>query len=140
MEYFTKIEDPKKLRISLMTAARDSIIVLSMLDSFTEIREQKTELMADLKDDFKEMSILCKQLSEMVSDEKTRKDILENAKNLRIKEEPPKSYSKPGQKEVFKHTPFYPQTKTPEVKSKTEVDRLEYTLSQIEQKLADLNK
>lgn len=147
MEYFTKIQEPKKLRISMMTAARDSVIIISMLESFTEIRKQKSELVISLKDDFKEMNNLCKQLSEFIADEKTRREALETVR-IQAKEETLKPQSKTiKNSKIGVQKTELPKIQTEEEvmprftpKQKTEADRLEYTLAQIEQKLADLQK
>jgi hypothetical protein len=153
MEYFKKIEEPKKLRISLMIAARDSILVTSMLENFSNIKKEKSELILSLKDDFKEINGLCKQLSNLIADDKTRKEIIESLKVVKAKEDPkivdklPPSFK--VKTEIKQPSVFsvpkdkYPDVKLPakeEPKGKTEVDRLEYTLSQIEKKLADLTR
>ena len=41
MEYFAKIEEPKKLRVGLMLAAKESIMACSMLENIEEIRQKK---------------------------------------------------------------------------------------------------
>ncbi|MGV8163131.1 MAG: hypothetical protein ACP5N2_07405 [Candidatus Nanoarchaeia archaeon] len=157
MEYFTKIKEPKKLRVSMMTAARDSVIIISMLESFSETRKEKALIVSSLREDFKEMNSLCRQLSELIADEKTRREVLDAVKiNIKAHKEeiqkkevqkiPPKVEIKvpkpaPVKKELPKiqtEEEVMPQRILP--KEKTEVDRLEYTLSQIEQKLSDLQR
>jgi hypothetical protein len=53
MEYFAKIDEPKKLRISLMLAAKESILACSILENIDQIRQTKLNLAAELREDFK---------------------------------------------------------------------------------------
>ncbi|MGV8168428.1 MAG: hypothetical protein ACP5N3_00055 [Candidatus Nanoarchaeia archaeon] len=142
MDYFIKIAEPKKLRIGLMSTARDSVIMISALESFVEIRKQKTDVILDLNNDFKELQVLCRQLSELVADEKTRKEALESYRPAVKADTSVKTNAKPlkkGAKDVFVST-VPEKTSAPDINRKTEADRLEYTLAQIEQKLASLQK
>jgi hypothetical protein len=157
MEYFAKIDEPKKLRIGLMTAAKESIIACSILENIEDIRQKKLNLTAELREDFRDASISCKELSELISDEKTRKAILDSFNEFHKKElaaqniqaamtkangnSTPKAAPVPKAKQhEVKYTKEEDEPLPMDVKKKTDVDRLEYTLSQIEQKLADLNK
>ncbi|MFA6073593.1 MAG: hypothetical protein WC758_05755 [Candidatus Woesearchaeota archaeon] len=145
MEYFTKINEPRKLRISLMTAAKESVVLLSMLEDLYELRRTKIEVVKSIKDDFKELNILCSQLANLVADEKTRKEVLEAIKLSASSKDVPSKKSEvlklpTEKKDSIKNVKnTSDEVKVSEIKKKTEVDRLEYTLSQIEQKLADLN-
>lgn len=155
MEYFAKIDEPKKLRISLMIAAKESIIAYSNLERLEDIRQRKLNLLAGMREDFKDASAACKALSELVSDEKTRRSILEAYKELREKEtkEIAKTQKFIAQKGSPRSLPAAAKIKAQEakvkaeeeplpmpVKKKTDMDRLDYTLSMIEQKLADLTR
>jgi hypothetical protein len=165
MEYFAKITEPKKLRINFMLAAKGSIICLSIMKNIEEIRRKKLDMIAELKEDFKDTSVYCKALSDLISDEKTRNAILESFNEFRKKElakqDAPPAFPKakpliPVKPQPVKAIPAKAQpvkSKPVEilevpaeeplispVKKQTDVDRLEYTLSQIEQKLADLSK
>jgi hypothetical protein len=147
MEYFAKIDEQKKLRINLMLAAKESILAFSTLEQLEDIRQRKINLIAELKEDFKDASASCKALSELISDEKTRKAILDSYKTLKLKEShlkvPPVVAPKSKTKEIKEAKAKETDAEEPlpiAVKKKTDVDRLEYTLSMIEQKLADLSK
>ncbi len=150
MEYFAKIDEPKKLRISLMLAAKESILACSILENIDQIRQTKLNLAAELREDFKEASASCKALSDLISDEKTRKAILDSFNEMRKKalEQQKQAMTPPKLDAVPKQQlPKAQKSKTEQdeplpidVKKKTDIDRLEYTLSQIEQKLAELNK
>jgi hypothetical protein len=159
MEYFTKIKEPRRLRVALMTAAKDTVVTVAMLEHFTELRAQKTSLIASLRDDFKEMSQLCKTLAELIADEKTRREILAAVDAPKTRAEAPAfaplaqetvtapvvEKDKKGKKGKGKGKKAEPESEPEPMpaelpKRSTEVDRLEYTLNQIEQKLSDLQK
>jgi hypothetical protein len=148
MEFYAKIDEPRKLRINFMLAARESIIAFSRLEQLEEIRRRKVNLIGAMKEDFRDAAVACKALSELVSDEKTRKTILEAYKALKAqeaKELAPKPAVKAPLKPVkVKHAVLAEKAiEEPlqiEVKKKTDMDRLEYTLNMIEQKLSELQK
>jgi hypothetical protein len=181
MDYFIKIDDPKGLRVALMSAARDSIIMQTTLEELQLIRKNKLALLNYAKEDFRQITSLCKKLSETIADDKYRKEILDLIKAREdtahtyktetktqtkskidalpvLKEETMPRIKKPATAVIQKRSnkannntlpeireenlpaiamPIKPQM---QVQTKTEVDRLEYTLSQIEKKLADLQK
>jgi hypothetical protein len=145
MEYFAKIQEPKKLRLSMMQTAKESILMTSLLGDIEAIKVQKTDLMNEIKDDFKQIDEFCKFMSGIIADEKTRTEIIESAKTFQPKEHTKIKLEVPLPK-VHEHKSHHVEVEkdlpkiTVNQKSKTEVDRLEYTLSQIEKKIADLSK
>lgn len=135
MEYFAKISEPRKLRLSMMTCAKESIIMISLLEEIEAIRQKKTELFDETREDLRACSELMTRMNEFIGDEKTRMEVL-NSYTASEKSEP--------------HKTAKPQAKVSEsknsaasydgIKEKTEVDRLEYTLRQIEERIAKLSK
>lgn len=145
MEYFAKIDEPKKLRLSLMKAARESIVMISTLEEVEMIRQRKTELMEEVKEDFKNIEEFCKEMSNRLGDEATRKEMIESFKQMMKEEEKAdakamKLTPKASPKEKEKEKPQEKPAPKLDMKVKTDVDRLEYTLKQIEQKISDLSK
>jgi hypothetical protein len=147
MEFYAKIDEPRKLRINFMLAAKESIIAFSRLEQLEEIRRRKVNLIGAMKEDFRDAAVACKALSELVSDEKTRKTILEAYKALKAQEAkeiaPKPAVKAPLKPPKPKHAVAAEKAEEPlqiEVKKKTDMDRLEYTLGMIEQKLSELQK
>jgi hypothetical protein len=167
MEYFVRIEEPKKLRVALMSAARDVVLMQTALGELQALRKEKSSVVSAAKDDFRQITSMCRKLSETIADEKARREILnslrprepEHAAVFR-REAPPlkERQMRPAQKAAQKRSnDMLPEItendlpmvsrgiKMPDLKmsgseAKTEVDRLGYTLAQIEKKLAELNK
>ncbi len=156
MSFYTKISDPKGLRISILEAAKETLTCMAQHKTVISIREEKQQLIHELKEDLIEISKLCTTLEEYLPHKELKKEAEKEEKERKKqesadltllqekriqqklremqKEEPqrPKAAKPIQQKPAPKPTP----TKMP---SLTDVDRLEYTLKKIEQKLADLN-
>jgi siroheme synthase (precorrin-2 oxidase/ferrochelatase) len=139
MEYFAKIEEPRKLRISLMTAAKESILAISSLEKIEDIRKRKSDMMAELKNDFSDTSLYCKALADLIADEKTRREILDSIKSIMAEADAEEKKALKAKALAAKQTAEV-EKPVPAAEKKTEVDRLEYTLARIEQKLAELSK
>ena len=141
MEYFAKIQEPKKLRLSLMKAARESIILVSLLEEIERLRETRAELMDAVKEDFKSMEESCNALLNLLGDEKSRQELINSFRETQKEEE--REDAKAVRLSPRTHSDIKARSKqTPvlDIKAKTEVDRLEYTLKQIEDKIASLSR
>src|SRR5690606_17686250 len=111
-------QESEKFRKSLLEAARDVVILLKNNSKFLEIKERKKELLLDIQKDMSELKILTEKLNDLILDNELKKEIALN-------------------------TDIEPETKPIKLKSKdslevTEIDRLEYTLNKIEERLNSL--
>ena len=129
MEYFARIQEPKKLRLSMMKTARESIVMMALIEEVEIIREQKLELIDSLKEDFDCITKFYGDMANLMGDEKTRSEIIKTAAKEDVPSKPRTKAKVSEQKEAHSLE-----------KSKTDVDRLEYTLKQIEDRIAQLSE
>ena len=84
MDYFIRIEDPKSLRVALMSTARDALLMQMTLEELQAIRKEKLAMLNCAKEDFRQITNMCKKLSETIADDKVKREILNS---LKLKEE-----------------------------------------------------
>ena len=113
MTYFSRIDNPKALRRSMLEAAREALVLEAKQKAFSILREKRKLLTQELESHIKSLEESMKILDGFLPEKDIKKELDENV---------PKQ-----QKGASKQT-------------LTEVDRLEYTLQKIESKLAELGK
>lgn len=132
MEYFSRISDTKNLRIRMMTVARDSILLLTKLEDFHQLRANKLNLINSLKEEIQALEDLSKRLELLMADPELREEI-EEEYSFELKE-------KQHQEERKKIGATLEKTnQAPKPQKTTDVDRLQYTLDKLERKLQELN-
>ena len=136
MSLFSKIDEPLKFRRTLLSTAKNTVIIQKKQLTLNEFKEQKKVLINKLHDD---MSFLNERVSFLESLLVTE-DIKEQLKSTPVKEKTPEPV-KEAPKEEF--IPIEEKTPVKEAKKEVEspvsdLDRLEYTLNKIEERLKKL--
>ena len=136
MSLFSKIDEPLKFRRTLLTTAKNAVIIQKKQLTLNDFKEQKKVLIKKLHED---MHFLNERVSFLetllVTDE-----IKEQLKNIPVKKvepEPLKELPKEEFIPVKKKEPEKEVKKEPDT-SFSDLDRLEYTLNKIEEKIGKL--
>ncbi len=128
MTFYKKIDKPKQFRKTLLESARDSVLMIKKEDALSEIRTMKKDLISDLKSDYQELLNKSKELDELLKKDETKKKLDEEARN---------NYQ--VQKvEVEEKEPPVEKTEEEKTSNTSEMDRLDYTLNKIEEKLKNV--
>jgi hypothetical protein len=117
MSYFFRINKPEEFRKSLLKEARDVILLLKSEEKIDDLLNKKKVLLKELKNMMVEINSLAHKLNEVILDTDLK---LEFASGIDFIEEP--------KEDLYENHDL-------DKKPVTEVDRLEYTLSKIEEKL-----
>jgi len=133
VSHYAKISDLKKTRIALLEAAKEPVVLLSQQKIFNDLKKQKYEKVSEIESEFNDLINIIKKLDRILPEKDLRIEAkklkkVELEKELKAKTEETKKNKKSTTKKTSK----------PASKPLTDVDRLEYTLSKIEQKLASL--
>lgn len=138
MSYYAKISDPKASRKALLEAAKEPIIILTQKKDIEDLRKKKHALVQNIQNDLDDLLNIIKKLDKILPEKELRKQIKHN-KLEESKKESTKKKTTSEQKKVTKtKTKQKKEVKAPVPKPMTEVDRLTYTLSKIEEKLSQL--
>ena len=121
MSYFFRIENPQEFRRKILQGSRDVILLLKSEIQIDDAINRKKVLTRELKDLMQEINVSCDSLAKVILDTDLK---LEFASEIEYVEEPKVELKEP--KEAFVQKPA------------TELDRLEYTLNKIEEKLQRL--
>ncbi|MFT4282888.1 MAG: hypothetical protein ACMXX6_00505 [Candidatus Woesearchaeota archaeon] len=122
MSYFFRIENPQDFRRNLLQGSRDVILLLKSESQIDDIINKKKVLTRELKDLMSEINFLCAKANDIILDTDLK---LEFAAGI--------NYTEPSKIELKE-----PQEAQISSKPVTELDRLEYTLGKIEEKLQRL--
>lgn len=118
---FVRVKNPVELRRSVLETTKDAIEILQRHEKFREIREEKKQRIAELRDDIKEICRLVNKLKSFMP--KTKIRIHENKPIEKIDKKIPRK---------IKKVEFVEKPKI------TELDKLEVELRDIESKLAHI--
>jgi len=147
--YFVSLKNPLELRRHLLESSRKSVYALQSYQKILLLRERKLKELASLKQSLKELMYLNKKLNEKLPEYDY--ELLHNPKRL-IKDNTPKIITKIEQKIVapnavpkagtktLQRLEQLPVKKTLPVREKTDLEKLEESLNNIEQKLQKLNQ
>ena len=81
--YFSRVSDPKVLRIALLETSRETLILLRQQKEYYAVRERKKQLVEDLRKDVREISEMLKRIDEFFPDKQTiKQEILDEQKHL----------------------------------------------------------
>jgi len=83
MTYFAKINDPKKVRIALLEASRETLILLRQQKLFLQNKDQKTKLIDSLKKDLKDITDMARRFEELLPNKEIRQEILDERARLK---------------------------------------------------------
>ncbi len=118
---FVTVARPKEIRVKGLNAAKETIKATRQHFRIEILRNKKTKLIKELKEETKELSLLFGKLYEFLPDH----ELLEIKKEKKSKKE--------------KTTKSKKRTKIDDsAKSENELEKLEKALSQVEQKLKNL--
>ncbi len=120
--YFVGLEEPSRLRKSLLESTRDVVDILKKFEGFKSIRNQKTNEIEKLKSDLREISKLIVKLKSELPKTKISAKVHGDTKLFKRKQ----VAEKEGGKEIVKKVEM------------TELDKLDAELSAIENKLKSL--
>ncbi len=145
LEYYCQIKEPSSFRYNVIGGVKECLIIQREQEKLDLIRQAKKDLFKEIKDEIKELKDLTSKLDAILLDDDLKKEVkkeleeeVEIEKNIFIKKKTPspsKSFStnkkhvRPRKRKSFEK-PAEPRTEK----------SFEYTLDQIEQKLAELKK
>jgi len=147
--YFVSLKNPLELQRHLLESSRKSVYALQSYQKILLLRERKLKELAVLKQSLKELMYLNKKLNEKLPTYDY--DLLHNPKRI-TKEDTPKIIKKLAPKIVTPEiTPKVaaktiqkpeqtPVKKLPPIREKTDLEKLEESLNNIEQKLQKINQ
>lgn len=124
--YFVTIQDPVSLHAFLLFASKSSIELSIKYQELTELKKEKIESLAKLKEDVAQMNSLLLSLEELLP----HKELLVNENPEPEKEKPVKKTAKTKKKSSQIHS-----TRT----SYTKLEKLQSTLAEIERRLEDIS-
>lgn len=123
--YFSRINNPNQLRKEVLLATKESIILLSRQKKSEDIKIKKGQLCEEINSTLNEIHKQIKNLDEILPNKELKKEPL-----ITKKQQVKKEIEKPKLKK------FLPQeSKEQQI---TDLDRLDYTLKKIEEKLSRL--
>jgi hypothetical protein len=128
--YFSKISNPKQLRVSLLQAAKEPLILLSMQKELAELRANKKRIVSELESELAGLLNSIKKLDNILPEKELKKELYES------KEEKVDAIQILTRKQTVKKSDVAVSSE----KQMSEMDRIEYTLRKIESKLAELDK
>jgi len=131
MTYFSRIENPKSLRKSILEAAKEVLVLEVKQKNFLELKDKRENLILQLDADLAELSTITKKLDDLLPEKQLKKELYK-------KTESKKKTSKKVRTKKQKAQPQKEGHGQPDHKI-TEMDRLEYTLKKIEDKIAQLS-
>jgi hypothetical protein len=154
MTYFAKIGAPKELRISILEAARETLVCMALHKKINHLSDEKKRLISEAKEELRQVSEICAQLEEYFPHKDLKKEAEKEEAERRKEEYAERSLldekkldekirrmRKDAEKEKeIRQKQKVQKPKEPDLPSLTDVDRLEYTLQKIEKKLAELNQ
>lgn len=114
MTFFVRVADPKQLRKTLLEAAKDTILYQYAYEEFLQLRQEKAEVLKQIKSDLSELLNLLGEIDEVLEGKDLDVDL----------------------PELFDESDEDSEQESTE--SLTDVDRLEYTLKRIESTLESL--
>jgi hypothetical protein len=123
--YFVAIKSPLEVRKQLLESSKNSIHCLQNYQRILLIRQKKQKEIADMKESVKELIYLNKKLNEKLP--KYKVELMQEPKEEKL------------EVKNLKAKKSVKQAKTP-AREKTELEKLEDSLSSIENKLQNLNK
>ncbi len=139
MNYFKKISKPKELRRNLLEGAKTSLLMVKNDRELAQLRDKKKLLLLELITDVQKIKELSSDLDEYLVNDELKKKIDDNTDIIK------REISTPDEKEeestiirrpAREHKSVEKTVSQPQ--EDTELDRLEYTLSNIEKKLEAL--
>jgi len=130
MTFYSRIENPKSLRKSILEAAKEILIMEVKQKKFLELKDKRENLILQLDKDLARLSTITKKLDDLLPEKQLKKELY---KKTKPEKKTPKKVTIKKQKaeprqEVYKQPAQI-----------TEMDRLEYTLKKIEDKIAQLS-
>jgi signal recognition particle GTPase len=152
LDYYFEIKKPNEFRTALISGVKECIIIQRNQEKLELIRQAKKDLFKEITTQTKELNELIKKLETLLVDDELKKEIQQEIINERENEKKEREQTK--QEQIFKikkereqqttNPPkkFFetePQKKEPETSNK-EIKNFEYTLEQIEKKLAELKR
>lgn len=131
MTFFSRIENPKALRKKILESAKESLIIELKQKNLLELKDKREELIALLDEDLAELSLITKKLDDLLPEKQLKKELYKKLAPERktSKKTTTKKQKVESQSEVHKRP----------AQEITEMDRLEYTLKKIEDKIAQLS-
>jgi hypothetical protein len=136
--YFVSLRNPLELRRHLLESARKSVYSLQSYQKILLLRERKSKELVLLRQSLKELLYLDKKLNEKLPEHDT--ELLRNPRKVKDDSVPiNKSISKKPIKKVESEKKVE-QPKPQPIKEKTDLEKLEESLSSIEQKLQNINQ
>lgn len=149
MGYFARIGKPKELRINILEASKETVICLVKEKELMSIRAQKQKVIEDVQKDIYTIQSYSRRIEQLFPYKELKEEALKEKKERDAKLPPlqtPELKEIPTKKETIKTTPPKPLKKelSKELKldphRNADLDRLEYTLKNIEKKIAELNQ
>lgn len=129
-ELFVKIDDPLTVRLSLLEESKKIVHALQTYHKLISLREKKLDLILDLKDQIKELVLLFSKLDASFPDHSLREVVKQELMKPKV--------NKPQQSTKSNKKASKTSTTTAKPKEKyveSEMDKLNRTLQQIEDKL-----
>lgn len=141
--YFSKLSQPKELRKSILISAKESLLMLSKQKELESIKAAKDEKIDKLATVIKMINKQIKKLDTLMPNKELKKEPMKRKKHLHnsihhhIRKEDllSKTAKTKGKKSKSGKLQEIQAPKEPTI---TDMDRLEYTLKKIEDKLASL--
>ncbi|MCF7871602.1 hypothetical protein K9L97_01080 [Candidatus Woesearchaeota archaeon] len=112
--YFSKIKNPKAIRKQILLTARESILALSNQKKTENIKLKKQETITEITEKMNQIQKQIDKLNKILPNQELKKET-----------------------ETLKRIKKIPQT-TQQTPRMTDLDRLDYTLKKIEEKLAKI--
>jgi len=136
-DYFVKVQDAKTLRKRVLEASKGSINILRSYHYLRDVRQQKIDMIEQLKQELKELSLLVNMVSDnMPTLSKSDVKAIDNLEKM------PKRRLSPDERHVFAGRPEkgVPPPQEPEKKQEqpTRKQDLHEKLAAIERKLSRL--
>lgn len=135
--FYVGVQDPVEIRRNVLECSKDMVQFMQRYENLKNIRNDKEEAIHHLKEDVRELKSLVNKLRKVLPKSKLRIKSHEEKKEEKPKPKKKKGKKKKAKKETKKEAPK--EETTPPPKPKTEIERLESELADIEEKLGKLS-
>lgn len=132
LTFYSMIENPKGLRVSLLEASKETIVLIAKQREIFELRDSKKRKLTELNSLMKEIGDTTRRLDELLPEKVLKKEPFTDIPKF------PKTARLRSKGKIHKIKDIEPPLKPLPEGNITDLDRLDYTLKKIEEKIANL--
>lgn len=143
--YFSKLNNPKQLRKNILLGAKESLLMLSKQKQIEDLKAEKDQSIQDLSEIVQDINKEIKKLDAMLPNKELKKEAMKRIHHTHTEvhhrvhhAKTKKTTTKSSSTSKFSKSSIS-DVQAPKQPTITDMDRLEYTLKKIEDKLASLN-